>query len=130
MLTFARFETHIQGELHCVWLAKQKMASLLATNACTFGASKGTQVLSYPFYNVQGWPLPETTEVWLLPSTSGASALTNEQREAPFREISKHIGCLEWPRRIQLSCLTTENLNEAGTAKKTSPGELESGATS
>ena len=34
----------------------------------------------------EGWPLPPRTQVWLLTSSSGAAALTNEAREAPYRE--------------------------------------------
>lgn len=81
--------------------------------------------LAYTFCGIQGWPLPQSTEVWLLPSTSGASALTNEERGAPFREVSKQIGCLEWPRRIVLSCLEADDLNEAGVMKEALPEKLE-----
>lgn len=39
-----------------------------------------------------GWPLhPEHTEVWLLPSTSGAAAMTLEQRVGPFARLAERL---------------------------------------
>lgn len=43
----------------------------------------------------RGWPLqPEHTEVWLLPSTSGAAAMTREQRWAPFEALALRLRAL------------------------------------
>lgn len=58
-----------------------------------------------------GWPLPDTTEVWVLTSTSGASALTNAAREAPYIALSQRLSDISWPRNITLSCLGTERLS-------------------
>ncbi|GMH40337.1 hypothetical protein BSKO_08241 [Bryopsis sp. KO-2023] len=52
----------------------------------------------------QGWPFPSETEVWVLPSTSGASALKNEQREGPFREVAAILESIPWPRNVAAKC--------------------------
>ncbi|KAF8069663.1 Tdg [Scenedesmus sp. PABB004] len=52
-----------------------------------------------------GWPLPRDTEVWVLSSTSGASALTNQQRAAPYEALAQRLAQLPWPRTdIVLRC--------------------------
>ena len=44
---------------------------------------------------LQGWPLPCSTAVWVLTSTSGASPMTNAARIAPYQvSASLSLGCL------------------------------------
>eukprot|EP00803_Ostreobium_quekettii_P001391 evm.model.scf_794.2 EVM.evm.TU.scf_794.2 scf_794:37497-41914(+) len=50
------------------------------------------------------WPLPTSTRVWLLPSTSGASALTREQREGPYRQLKELLTSIPWPRTDIPNC--------------------------
>lgn len=51
-----------------------------------------------------GWPLPAATEVWVLTSTSGASALTNEQRAAPYLALASRLREIPWPRGVRPAC--------------------------
>ncbi|WIA35650.1 hypothetical protein OEZ86_004062 [Tetradesmus obliquus] len=53
-----------------------------------------------------GWPLPaDKTEVWVLTSTSGAAPMSNQAREAPYRQLAQRLAQLPWPRSdIQLPC--------------------------
>jgi hypothetical protein len=51
-----------------------------------------------------GWPFPCTTEVWVLSSTSGASALTQEQREGPYERLAARLRQLPWPHALQPTC--------------------------
>eukprot|EP00887_Chlorella_sp_A99_P004909 scaffold4.g4909.t1 len=47
----------------------------------------------------EGWPLPlEGTEVWVMTSTSGAAAMTKEQRYAPWRALAERLAREPWPR--------------------------------
>ncbi|CAM9736578.1 unnamed protein product [Scytosiphon promiscuus] len=49
-----------------------------------------------------GWPFPaERTEMFVLPSSSGAAAMTNEAREGPYRALGEHLSRpgWEWTRR-------------------------------
>lgn len=50
----------------------------------------------------QGWPFPESTEVWVLPSTSGAAPMATEERIGPWQELSDRLRLVEWP--CQISC--------------------------
>jgi len=50
------------------------------------------------------WPFPDSTEVWLLPSTSGASALTLEQRHAPYRALAQELNKFPFPDKRQTQC--------------------------
>ncbi|CAM9809556.1 unnamed protein product [Ectocarpus fasciculatus] len=47
-----------------------------------------------------GWPFPaERTEMFVVPSSSGAAAMTNEAREAPYRNLGQHmLRSGEWTR--------------------------------
>ena len=46
-----------------------------------------------------GWPFcPESTEVWVLPSSSGRAAMTREAREGPYVELGRRLAELRWPR--------------------------------
>ena len=46
-----------------------------------------------------GWPFPlESTEVWVMTSTSGASALTREKRYTPWQALAERIQQEPWPR--------------------------------
>lgn len=51
--------------------------------------------------NVQGWPLPDSSAVWVMTSTSGASPMTTEARMAPWRALSEHLQTFNWPRQIE-----------------------------
>ena len=51
-----------------------------------------------------GWPLPPWTEVWVLTSTSGASALTNEARAAPYEALAARLREIPWPRNAAARC--------------------------
>lgn len=47
----------------------------------------------------QEWPrecIPES-EVWVLPSSSGRSALTHEQRSTPYRQLAERLHQIPWP---------------------------------
>ena len=47
-----------------------------------------------------GWPLdPRSTSVWVMPSTSGASALTRAQRFGPWEELAEHVLGIPWEAR-------------------------------
>ncbi len=46
----------------------------------------------------KGWPLPATSELWVMTSTSGASPMTNEQRFATWRALAAHIELIQHPR--------------------------------
>jgi thymine-DNA glycosylase len=53
----------------------------------------GVQLIRPP-----GWPYPaDVTQVIVLTSSSGASALTNEQREAPYKLLGSMLSSIEWP---------------------------------
>jgi len=45
-----------------------------------------------------GWPLPASTEVWVLPSSSGRAVMTAEQRQGPYMELGRRLADLPWPR--------------------------------
>ncbi|UPR00190.1 DNA glycosylase [Chloropicon primus] len=48
----------------------------------------------------QDWPFGRTdadTRVWVLTSTSGASALTNSARIAPYADLSAELAKIPWP---------------------------------
>ena len=51
--------------------------------------SYGTQPLRPP-----GWPLPLSTAVYVLPSSSGRAAMTNDARLAPYRELAALVAAL------------------------------------
>ena len=46
-----------------------------------------------------GWPLQDS-QVWVCTSTSGASALTNEARLAPYRALAEVLREVPWPRPL------------------------------
>lgn len=60
-----------------------------------------------------GWPLPlDTTEVWVMTSTSGAAALTREKRYAPWQALAERIKQESWPRytgTLQLKCASSHS---------------------
>lgn len=49
----------------------------------------------------QGWPFPASTEVWVLPSTSGAAPMATADRMGPWQELSDRVEQIEWPRKVQ-----------------------------
>lgn len=46
----------------------------------------------------QGWPLPPSTAVWVLTSTSGASPMTNAARKEPYQGLADAIASIPRPR--------------------------------
>ncbi|KXZ56817.1 hypothetical protein GPECTOR_1g736 [Gonium pectorale] len=52
----------------------------------------------------RGWPFPRSTEVWVCSSTSGAAAMTKEQREGPYKRLAERLAREEWPRRGPPAC--------------------------
>jgi len=46
----------------------------------------------------RGWPLPQSTQVWVTATTSGAAGLTDSAREASWREMWAAVGSAPWPR--------------------------------
>ena len=52
----------------------------------------------------QGWPLPPSTQVWVVATTSGAAGLTNEAREQSWRAMWQEVGREPWPRRVVAGC--------------------------
>ena len=54
---------------------------------------------------MQGWPLPGSTAVWVLPSTSGAAPMTVEERVGPYRQLAEELQQVPWPRQpLPLCC--------------------------
>lgn len=52
-----------------------------------------------------GWPFPAgRTEVWVCSSTSGAAAMTTEQREGPYQQLAERLRGIQWPRAVELAC--------------------------
>lgn len=48
-----------------------------------------------------GWPLPVTVaEVWVLPSTSGAAAMTREDRFGPWQRLADRLRGVPFPRSV------------------------------
>ena len=48
-----------------------------------------------------GWPFdPDTTEVWVLPSSSGRAAMTREAREGPYVALGARLATEGWPRDV------------------------------
>jgi hypothetical protein len=51
-----------------------------------------------------GWPLPPSCEVWVCTSTSGAAAMSNADRERPYKQLAEQLQHIPWPRPITLKC--------------------------
>lgn len=48
-----------------------------------------------------GWPLPvASSEVWVLPSTSGAAAMTREDRFGPWQRLADRLREIPFPRSV------------------------------
>jgi TDG/mug DNA glycosylase family protein len=60
-----------------------------------------------------GWPLPASSQVWVLPSTSGACPLSNEAREAPWAELAGELARHGWPRVAGAAACPAGELLEA-----------------
>jgi G:T/U-mismatch repair DNA glycosylase len=43
-----------------------------------------------------GWPFPPSTHVFVLASSSGRAALSNEARSAPYRELAAIVDSMPW----------------------------------
>ncbi|KAL4428494.1 hypothetical protein ABPG75_002583 [Micractinium tetrahymenae] len=52
----------------------------------------------------EGWPLPLSTEVWVMTSTSGAAPMTREARYAPWQALAQRLRQEPWPRRCIARC--------------------------
>ncbi|CAM9171198.1 unnamed protein product [Pylaiella littoralis] len=79
-------------------------------NAKTKAQTKGGKAGAFRFglqpatLRPPGWPFPAwRTEIFVLPSSSGAAAMTNESREAPYRALGEHISRpgYEWTRHLR-----------------------------
>lgn len=85
---------------------KRQFMELL--NAGKTGRSKTKSV---PFgitdLRPQGWPLPEETEVWILPSTSGAAPMTVADRKQPYQDLSDRLASLP------LGCISTPHCDRS-----------------
>ena len=44
--------------------------------------------------------MPASTEVWVMPSTSGAAAMTKEAREQPWQDLYARMASVAWPRTV------------------------------
>jgi thymine-DNA glycosylase len=65
----------------------------------TAGAKAQAASIQYGVQSIRppGWPYPaDVTQVIVLTSSSGASALTNEQREAPYKLLGTMLSSIEW----------------------------------
>lgn len=51
-----------------------------------------------------GWPLPESTEVWVCASTSGAAPMKTQERQAPYAALAERLARFPWPRPVVLTC--------------------------
>lgn len=60
--------------------------------------SKVPTGLQPPGERPPGWPFPDSTQVWILPSSSGRAVLTTEQRVGPYRDLASAVNTVEWPR--------------------------------
>jgi G:T/U-mismatch repair DNA glycosylase len=47
------------------------------------------------------WPLPASTAVWILSSSSGRAAMTDEARRAPYRGLAQLVATMPWLRKDQ-----------------------------
>ena len=48
----------------------------------------------------RGWPLPvESTEVWVLPSTSGAAPMSRAERYGPWKAFAQRLSLIPWPKK-------------------------------
>jgi len=51
------------------------------------------------------WPFPlDKTEVWVMPSTSGAAAMGREERYGPWKDLAVCVLQEPWPRAVQDCC--------------------------
>ena len=71
-------------------------------------------------WDVQGWPFSSKTEVWVLPSTSGAAPMTIEERYEPYKALGRHLKTLAWPRIDVTACARPEILGKSETCTGTS----------
>ena len=111
---YARLEAHaaaVGNAVSCVCDGCGAPAILAATGKRQWQdllvAGTGSRSLPQVEYGLQppslrprAWPLPPTTAVWLLTSTSGAAALTNEARAAPWAALGAEVAGVPWPRTV------------------------------
>mmetsp|Transcript_15363 Transcript_15363/g.46373 ORF Transcript_15363/g.46373 Transcript_15363/m.46373 type:complete len:342 (+) Transcript_15363:122-1147(+) len=63
----------------------------------------------------EGWPLPGSTEVWVLTTTSGAAPMTVAERTAPYQRLADRLACI--PLRVAsepLSCRSPQSRSHDG----------------
>eukprot|EP00292_Cryptomonas_paramecium_P033585 CAMPEP_0113693938 /NCGR_PEP_ID=MMETSP0038_2-20120614/19970_1 /TAXON_ID=2898 /ORGANISM="Cryptomonas paramecium" /LENGTH=188 /DNA_ID=CAMNT_0000616121 /DNA_START=462 /DNA_END=1029 /DNA_ORIENTATION=- /assembly_acc=CAM_ASM_000170 len=65
---------------------------------CCRPPSYGPQVL-----RPDGWPYPNRTEVWVLPSPSGRAAMSVVDREKPYRLLAARLKNIPWPLEAEMT---------------------------
>ena len=56
----------------------------------------------------QGWPLPASTEVWVVPTSSGAAPMTVAERSVPYQRLAARLKLVPLRSTHQLpACATT-----------------------
>ena len=58
-----------------------------------------------------------------MPSTSGAAAMTKEQREGPWRDLSARLAAVPWPRKVVCPQSAAGDKQESGSVKQ-EPGSV------
>jgi hypothetical protein len=62
-----------------------------------------------------GWPCPASaTDVFVLPSSSGRAALTNEARRAPYVELAARVNAVPWLDATTVDALEVEPTRRGG----------------
>ena len=88
---------------------KRQFVELLNVDYKAKGVKKVTKIDLGPQQILpSGWPFPKETDVWVLTSTSGASALTNEARIAPYKALSQALEHIPWPLDKVATCGAVE----------------------
>lgn len=70
----------------------------------------------------EGWPLPPSTAVWVLTSTSGASPMTNAARKEPYQALADTITSI--PRQRTPVCASAAQRGAAGNGVASSSAAL------
>lgn len=86
---------------------KRQFVELLNANSKRLGIKKVNSTaiaLGVQHLRPRDWPFGKDTQVWVLTSTSGASALTNEARTAPYAALSQELAKIPWPLPEQTKC--------------------------
>jgi TDG/mug DNA glycosylase family protein len=88
---------------------KRQFVELLNANCKALGVKKVSKVGLGPqdprLLPSTKWPFPrDKTQAWVLTSTSGASALTNEARIEPYQQLSDALSHIPWPMTSEYLC--------------------------